>query len=267
MQERRIRRTLGSVSWLLGLVVWAAIGRGWAESWAPGDTPPGGSDRGDTPPGGSDRGDTPPGGSDLDDVRKTALYESQTAQRRRLSPYEETVPYITVRGKKHRLDRVFQGRPSTILQCTVQSEGKKLVLKLQQNENLFSGAHRLMYYLPNGTLVTEEESNPVRIVRTFALCVGCSWERGAGDWEARKERGNSRPPGPFCVGLDQVGRLVYWMFHWISGCGSESNSATEMGLGKNEGIQPFAISLRRGYPDPKFPLKIDQPLAAPLYFP
>ncbi|XP_067878941.1 disintegrin and metalloproteinase domain-containing protein 12 isoform X2 [Heterodontus francisci] len=33
-------------------------------------------------------------------------------------------------------------------------------MDLERNENLLSGAHQLIYYLPNGTLVTEEDTNP-----------------------------------------------------------------------------------------------------------
>ncbi|XP_060678958.1 disintegrin and metalloproteinase domain-containing protein 15, partial [Hemiscyllium ocellatum] len=50
--------------------------------------------------------------------------------------------------------------PPRSLLCTIELEGKATVLDLEQNEHLLPGRHQLMYYQPNGTLVTEKNSVP-----------------------------------------------------------------------------------------------------------
>uniref|UniRef100_UPI00398F1AA5 disintegrin and metalloproteinase domain-containing protein 15 isoform X2 n=1 Tax=Pristiophorus japonicus TaxID=55135 RepID=UPI00398F1AA5 len=90
-----------------------------------------------------------------------AVQESQAAQQRRLSDFEETTPHLVLGEEQLRLDRALQGGPRLRLQCVIQTEERRLVLELKQNEKLLSGSHQLMYYLPNGTLVTEADSDPV----------------------------------------------------------------------------------------------------------
>ncbi|XP_067832168.1 disintegrin and metalloproteinase domain-containing protein 12 [Heptranchias perlo] len=91
---------------------------------------------------------------------RTAVQESQIAQRRRLIHCEETIPYVILGEEQHRLDQSLQDDPPPQLLCVVRAEGSQLILELEQNEKLLSGAHRLMYYLPNQTLITEEDSKP-----------------------------------------------------------------------------------------------------------
>ncbi|XP_078061103.1 disintegrin and metalloproteinase domain-containing protein 12 isoform X2 [Mustelus asterias] len=140
----------GALSWL---VLWAVVagtllpqGRGDARPGISGATSRDASDWGSALSEGDDR---------------RALYESQTAQRARLTPYQETIPTVILHGERRRLDLAFQDGPSRYLRCTVYIEGRPLILDLEQNENLLSGHHHLMYYLPNGTLVTDEDSHPI----------------------------------------------------------------------------------------------------------
>uniref|UniRef100_H3AZG6 ADAM metallopeptidase domain 15 n=1 Tax=Latimeria chalumnae TaxID=7897 RepID=H3AZG6_LATCH len=48
-----------------------------------------------------------------------------------------------------------QGGYPPRLQCVLEAEGSDLLLNLEQNDKLLSGSPRLLYYLPNGTRVTE----------------------------------------------------------------------------------------------------------------
>ncbi|XP_072346662.1 disintegrin and metalloproteinase domain-containing protein 12 isoform X2 [Scyliorhinus torazame] len=142
MSPSRVSRIPGSVPWLL---VWAAVSAAWPHAtWR------------DAAPGAGDRERPATGGA-----RRTDLNESPDIQRGRMSPYEEVVPSITVDGEELRLGQVLQGGPAKSVWCTIRFDGRRLVLKLEQNENLLSGAHQLMYYLPNGTLVTETDSSPI----------------------------------------------------------------------------------------------------------
>ncbi|XP_051901816.1 disintegrin and metalloproteinase domain-containing protein 12 isoform X2 [Pristis pectinata] len=87
-----------------------------------------------------------------------APWETQ-ARRQRHS--EVTVPYLTLGGERRRLDAALQDNPPARLQCEIQAGGQRLTLELEQNENLLPDSHRLMFYLPNGTVITDTGNNPV----------------------------------------------------------------------------------------------------------
>ncbi|XP_069796233.1 disintegrin and metalloproteinase domain-containing protein 15 isoform X2 [Narcine bancroftii] len=75
---------------------------------------------------------------------------------------EKSVPYVILGdGERRRLTTMPQGVPPVRLQCEIRAGGRRLRLDLERNENLLPSAHSLMFYLPNGTLMTSEEASPV----------------------------------------------------------------------------------------------------------
>ncbi|XP_072137755.1 disintegrin and metalloproteinase domain-containing protein 12 isoform X2 [Mobula birostris] len=94
-------------------------------------------------------------------VHAGAPRENQARQRRLPPGSQVTVPYVLLAGKRRRLDATLQDNPPMKLECEIQIGGRRLTLELEQNENLLPDSHRLMFYLPDGTIIADPESNTV----------------------------------------------------------------------------------------------------------
>ncbi|XP_058862037.1 disintegrin and metalloproteinase domain-containing protein 15 isoform X1 [Acipenser ruthenus] len=70
--------------------------------------------------------------------------------------HEWTQPFVIVRGQRSSLNDFLKNGHPQRLRCGLEAEGKQLILDLEKNENLLPSAPFVFYYLPDGTLVTED---------------------------------------------------------------------------------------------------------------
>ncbi|XP_064416669.1 disintegrin and metalloproteinase domain-containing protein 15 isoform X2 [Latimeria chalumnae] len=92
---------------------------------------------------------------DWEQLEEKEIATRRSLQLQELSQYEEVIPYFILDQQRVSLDAAFQGGYPPRLQCVLEAEGSDLLLNLEQNDKLLSGSPRLLYYLPNGTRVTE----------------------------------------------------------------------------------------------------------------
>ncbi|XP_030042989.1 disintegrin and metalloproteinase domain-containing protein 15 isoform X2 [Microcaecilia unicolor] len=74
---------------------------------------------------------------------------------------QEVLVYVVGEHGSLSLEEALKEGPPSHLQVLLETEGGRLFLELQQNEVLLSGAHTLVFYLPNGTQVTEDGTEQV----------------------------------------------------------------------------------------------------------
>ncbi|XP_075466149.1 disintegrin and metalloproteinase domain-containing protein 15 [Ascaphus truei] len=72
------------------------------------------------------------------------------------TPFWEIFPDIRRDGRRVNLEEAAKGLPAG-LQLSLEVEGERIQMELQHNRHLLPASHRLTYYLPNGTRVTEED--------------------------------------------------------------------------------------------------------------
>nr|XP_033780866.1 disintegrin and metalloproteinase domain-containing protein 15 isoform X5 [Geotrypetes seraphini] len=78
-------------------------------------------------------------------------------------PTESQEVLVHVMGQRDKLglEEALKEGPPSHLQVLLETEGGPLFLELQQNEVLLSGTHTLVFYLPNGTRVSEDGTGQV----------------------------------------------------------------------------------------------------------